>query len=181
MAFTIYYKHGQMRARLCPTAPFVVPQQLSQVKRDQSALFKTLPNEILLEITSYIEVEDRLCLGLTCKSLFYRLCQSTDFHIISASGHAYSDIPYCSHIKDLLKRMRPLTPKGQPKRTMALCCDCLRYRPKRVTYWKEMISKKNLRSLDLCAANDAAESWCTGESIQCPGCWFKGESDYIMD
>lgn len=28
MAFTIYYKHGQMRARLCPTAPFVVPQQV---------------------------------------------------------------------------------------------------------------------------------------------------------
>ncbi|KAH7241154.1 uncharacterized protein BKA55DRAFT_596505 [Fusarium redolens] len=159
---------------VCPTAPFVVPRQLLQVKQDQSALFKTLPNEILLEITSYIEVED------TCKSLFYRICLSANFRILSASGHRHRDLEFCAHLKNLLKRMRPLTPKGLPKRTMAICCDCVRYRHKRVAYWKKIISKKNLRSLDLCAANDAAESWCTGESMQCPRCWFRVESYYIM-
>jgi hypothetical protein len=84
------------------------------------------PTELLIHADSL----DPLCLALSCKRLL-QISASVSVKIPSLTISLSS----CPKTK-LLRRLMPLDARGRPKRSWAVCGDCLRYRPTRKSYWK---------------------------------------------
>ncbi|RKK27305.1 hypothetical protein BFJ66_g16720 [Fusarium oxysporum f. sp. cepae] len=117
--------------------PFIIPQELlNAVPRIFSPLVR-LPSELLLNLFSHVtDPIDQLCLALTCRRLL-QISSSLAVKIPSVSKHKYLPPPLCHGMLSLLRRLAPLDARGRPKRTSALCCDCLRYLPTKKSYWKK--------------------------------------------
>ncbi|KAM5373289.1 hypothetical protein ACJZ2D_007118 [Fusarium nematophilum] len=158
---------------------FVVPQELfgpptkssrrPRSRPNSSAPLVRLPNEIVLEIFSLVEHEDQLWLALTCKRLL-QVSACVSIEIPSAVKHQFR--PYCSNMHNFLKRVAPQDARGRPKKTVALCHDCLRYRPTRKTYWRGKKHEKCEESEQgLPGWERAVEHWRDRFSTQCPQCW----------
>jgi hypothetical protein len=123
-----------------------------------------LPVELLLEIFSHAGPEDQLCLALSCRWLLH-ISTARPLLISSAAGHR--SLPFCPRGQSLLRRIKPLDARGRQKRTLALCCDCLRYRPRRLSYWKGTTMADESGP----CWSWVLQSWKSTYSAQCPECW----------
>lgn len=135
-----------------------------------------LPSELLLILFSHIDDPiEQLCLALTCR----RLLQISSFRVVkipSISKHRYLPPPFCYRMFSLLRRLAPLDARGRPKRTLALCCDCLWYRPTRKSYWKKdgeryTTAKPGIGAWEIWDSRVSA--WTSSYSFQCPACWLR--------
>ncbi|SCN82888.1 unnamed protein product [Fusarium fujikuroi] len=118
--------------------PFIIPQELLSAVPTISSRLVRLPTELLLILFSHVtDPIDQLCLALTCR----RLLQISSFLVVkipSVSKHRYLPPPFCDRMFMLMRRLAPSGALGRrQKRTLALCCDCLRYQPTKKSYWKK--------------------------------------------
>lgn len=125
-----------------------------------------LPAEVLVIVLAEISSEDKTCLAITCKRLL-QMSTILPFSIPSVKVHRFYEP--CNRMQRLMCRMRPRDDEGQEKKTIAICNDCLRYRPKRGSYWEDMprdgVSETDWkRQLAL---------WSTLSMGECPQCWYK--------
>ncbi|KAI1378050.1 hypothetical protein F4677DRAFT_414300 [Hypoxylon crocopeplum] len=153
---------------------FAIPRTVlkeSLVKHQTSPLLK-LPNEILLRIFAYASWDEKLFFALTCKTLL-DVTTMTTVVIPSALSHRVHHLSGCPGMLSLLHLLGPRGPHGHPKETQGLCCDCYRYRPRRISYWKCIL--KHLLTEGACLTPEGYESavthWNTGYSYQCPECY----------
>jgi hypothetical protein len=123
-----------------------------------------LPTEILIQIFYHADPLDQLSLALTSKNLL-QISPYVSLKTLSPTGHRA--LCSCRKMEELLRRVKPLDARGRPKRTWAVCCDCLRYRPTRKSYWKG--KRKDWGSTDIWEYK--VESWNRRSSLQCPECW----------
>lgn len=141
-----------------------------------------LPSELLLHLFSHItDPIDQLCLALACR----RLLQVSSFlrvKIPSVAKHRYLPPPLCHRVLSLLRRLAPLDVRGRPKRSSALCCDCLRYRPKKKSHWKNDGERYAIMEpgIDVWEIWDnRVSSWTSSYSFQCPACLLKERLDVL--
>ena len=140
-----------------------------------------LPAELLLQIFSFGKSIDQLCLALTCRRLL-QISSIRPIKIPSVAIHRNLPPPQRSRVDlTLLRRLVPLDAQGQRKRTLALCCDCLKYRSTDDSYWEKdgerYVFQKpwegSWKSWDNIVAR-----WTRGTSFQCPACWLEEKSTY---
>lgn len=153
----------------------MVRQLLAAVPRVSSPLAR-LPSELLLHLFSHtIDPLDQLCLALTCR----RLLQVSSFLIVkipSVAKHRHLNSRSCCGMLPLLRRLAPVDARGRPMRTLALCCDCLWYRPTRKSYWTKDGKQYVLMEPGRCAQevwDDRVSAWTSRFSFQCPACWLR--------
>ena len=136
-----------------------------------SAAILHLPTEILLLIFHQAYRLDRLCLALTCKRLL-QVSSLLPLHIPSVPRHRLhvsTPATPCIGMVTLLRRLKLLGRTGRAKKTVALCCDCLRYRPTRKGFWNK--DAKGLQEVGSMYAWEAkVASWNRRSSLQCPAC-----------
>jgi hypothetical protein len=70
-------------------------------------------------------------------------------------------------MEELFRRVKPLDLRGRPKRSWAVCDDCLRYWPARRSYWKT--KREDWVEMETCEWT--VEDWSLRLSRQCPVCW----------
>lgn len=150
-------------------------QLLAAVPSVSSPLVR-LPSELLLQIFSHTtDPLDQLCLALTCR----RLLQVSSFLIVkipSVSKHRYLNSQSGCGMLPLLRRLVPVDARGRPRRTLALCCDCLWYRPTRKSYWTNDGNQYVLMEPGRHAQevwDGWVSIWTSKFSFQCPACWLK--------
>ena len=149
----------------CHRRPFVIPEKVSRTHHTPKPLSSQIsaPHHANLTLPSYhVDSLDQICLALTCK----RLLQISASVSVKTPSPTRSLSP-CPKMK-LLRRLMPLDARGRPKRTWAVCGDCLRYRPTRKSYWK---AKQSVR-VKTKAWEGVVKSWNVKYSLQCPECWF---------
>lgn len=141
-----------------------------------------LPPEVLLHLFSQaVNPVDQLCLALTCR----RLLQVSSLLVIripSVAKHRYLNPPSGCELFPMLRRLAPLGPNGRPNRTVALCCDCLWYRPTRKSYWKKDGDKYALVEPHEHARegwDGRVSSWKSRYSFQCPACWLRERTEIL--
>ncbi|KAH8661757.1 hypothetical protein BGZ61DRAFT_147698 [Ilyonectria robusta] len=96
--------------------------------------------------------------------------------IPSVAKHKYLPPPLRHRMLSLLRRLAPLNARGRPKRTSALCCDCLWYRPTKKSYWKKDGERYTLVKPGIGAWeiwDNRVSTWTSRFSFQCPACWLK--------
>ncbi|KAI1501063.1 hypothetical protein F5X99DRAFT_383770 [Biscogniauxia marginata] len=149
---------------------FRIPQMLESSPEIQRSRLLSLPTEILLQVFSDAGPVDKLCLALTCKRLLH-VSAMIPLKIPSAAKHRKRLSLACPAMLGIVRFFKPVDARGRPKKTLALCCDCYRYRPKRQSYWKGV--RKNYPTDSSCLAGymDVVPSWSSGYSFQCPACW----------
>lgn len=136
-----------------------------------------LPTELLLLLFSHIDDPiEQLCLALTCK----RLLQVSSFVVVkipSVSKHRYLPPPFCDRMLMLMRRLAPSGARGlRQKRTLALCCDCLRYQSTKKSYWKKDGKRYTTAKPGVGAWkiwDSTVWSWTSWYSFQCPACWLR--------
>ncbi|KAJ3455281.1 hypothetical protein MRS44_013881 [Fusarium solani] len=153
---------------------FKIPQTLlEQPQATQSSGLLALPNELLLQIFMHAGSVDQLFLALTCKRLL-NISSMTVTMIPCTSKHRASRLN-CSAMLALLHVVRPLDARGRFKKSLAPCCDCYRYRPKRKSYWKGVEKRYRRESASgiLVGHDSIVDSWSKkhSSSYQCPECW----------
>ncbi|KAH9903864.1 hypothetical protein F4778DRAFT_102490 [Xylariomycetidae sp. FL2044] len=166
--------HGQQSKGSTLWSAFIVPPMLLESSpTPQQSGIQSLPTELLLQIFSYAGLAGRFSLALTCKRLL-QVSSMTTLAIPSAAKHraAYHSAP-CTGMLDMMRLCAPLDARGHRKKTLALCCDCFRYRPKRKSYWKR--ARKHYPtpsdSSYLQFYMNFVQSWSSGSAYQCPTCW----------
>lgn len=133
-----------------------------------SAPLLLFPAELLLMVFDHAAPEDQLCLALTCRHLI-QFSRALSLRIPSTTKHR--SLPFCPRLDKLLRRLKPLNERGLPKRTLALCCSCLRYRPTRRSYWKA----KQIVDASPKVWESVLRGWNSKYSAQCPECWCEEE------
>lgn len=146
--------------------PFSIPQPLLNAIPINSSPLTRLPSEILVEIFNHVGLIDQLVLAFTCKHLLQvstlvSLKMSNFVGARLAEGSKQSSI-----MENLLKRVKPLTAAGRPKKGWQICVDCLRYRPVRMSYWKKK------RRTGPITWDGWVVHWNDGYSLQCPECKY---------
>lgn len=158
------------------TAAFVIPPDLLAAVPSVSSPLVRLPSELLLHLFSHtIDPLDQLCLALTCRRLL-QVSSCLSMKIPSVAKHRYLSWRSCGRILPLLRRLAPVDTRGRPSRTLALCCDCLWYRPTRKSYWIKDGNRYVLMEPGRFAQefwDDKVSIWTSRFSFQCPACWLK--------
>ncbi|KAI1398885.1 hypothetical protein F4819DRAFT_467001 [Hypoxylon fuscum] len=158
----------------CEIDKFIIPQQLLNVPCSLSARITELPTELLVGIFKHLKAEDRLCLALSCK----RILQSSSMvsiRIPLVAKHRLHPSPICPAMLSLLRRLAPQDALSHSrKKKLSLCCDCLRYRPKRKSYWKKEGKRYPTENPHAGVWEDIVMSWNSEYSFQCPSCCCDG-------
>ena len=139
----------------------------------QSCPFFSLPVEILLEIFDHADALDQIMLALSCKTLL-RVSTRVRMKILLHAEHAISC--QSSMLEQLLRRIRPLSKLGRPKRSWAVCLDCFRYRPIRKSYWKK---KEQFFAVEKLFWENKVNGWSMDISLQCPECAAQERSETL--
>ncbi|QPH02472.1 hypothetical protein C2857_006682 [Epichloe festucae Fl1] len=138
-----------------------------------SALLLALPTEILLLIISNARSVDQLFLALTCKHMLVTSSMAA-IMIPSAPKHRASRLS-CSAMLAILRVVQPRGARGRPLKTLAPCCVCYRYRPKKKGYWKGIGKRyREEHSYGILGDYDyVVDSWShrLSCSYECPECW----------
>ncbi|KAI5862438.1 hypothetical protein GGS23DRAFT_572377 [Durotheca rogersii] len=112
-----------------------------------------------------------VCLALACKRLLH-VSSMLNLSIPSAIKHRDLSPPQdCIAMRSLVHLICPVNARGQPVRTLAVCCYCCRYRTTKKSHWKKIIKEKfpgNRLMLEVVAYR--ISSWAQRDSIQCPEC-----------
>ncbi|KAH7175909.1 hypothetical protein EDB81DRAFT_751347 [Dactylonectria macrodidyma] len=163
-------------------AHFKVPTELLKSAPQGSSTLVRFPSELLVNLFTHVANPiDELCLALTCKR-FLQVSTFWELKIPSVAKHRYLPPPFCPYILSMMRRLAPLDSHGRLKRTTALCCDCLRYRPLRKSYWKEDGKRYSLEVPPEDADepwDDRVSIWKSKTSFQCPTCWLKEKMELL--
>ncbi|KAH7157831.1 hypothetical protein B0J13DRAFT_650521 [Dactylonectria estremocensis] len=163
---------------------FKVPTELLNAVSQGSSTLVRFPSELLVNIFTHLaNPVDELCLALSCK----RLLQVSTFwtlKIPSVEKHRFLRPPFCLSMLSMMRRLAPVDSKGRLKQTTGLCCDCLRYRPLKKTFWKEDGKRYKLEVPPEHADehwDDRVSIWKSKFSFQCPECWLKEKIEGLKE
>ena len=165
--------------------------------KTQSSGLLRLPPEILMHISSQADPVDRIPMALSCKKLLaisqIKRVDAPDPIAHRAPWSAnpawrFTDLDSlnpecrCGGLEVLLRQIRPRNTKGHVDRTLQLCVDCLKYLPRRKSYW---ISKRQDLETDAWDSevegdwDHAAQYFSTGIKMQCPKCRLQEHGNII--
>lgn len=120
---------------------------------------------------------DQVFLALTCKRML-AISSLITIKIPSAAKHRLYG-QNCSAMLAILQLLKPRGPRGRPLRSVALCCVCYRFMPKRKNYWDRLKEKhKGEYSGGVFRGYDhMVDKWCHkwSSSYECPGCWCEDQ------
>jgi F-box domain. len=147
--------------------------QLLKVEPLSTGTLLCLPVEVLVEIFNWCDYLDRMCFAMVCRRLL-QVSSLVRIRIPSVIKHQFLPPSTCPHIFLLLRRIEPRDDQGQRDRTLGLCCDCLRRRTRRKSFWgkyEDEYSTKLEKILNYW--QNAVRHWHDGYSFQCPECWCR--------
>ncbi|EFX05071.1 f-box domain containing protein [Grosmannia clavigera kw1407] len=152
--------------RPCPKTAFVIPTKLLEASPNTDAHILRLPTELLLSFLSLISTEDKICFALTCKRI---LQASTLQPFLIPSVDRHRSLGPCRHMQGLLARVKPRDAKGRKKKTIAICAYCVRYRPKKPSYWEKFFRE----GVSEAQWTGQLDLWSRLKIGECPECWYK--------
>ncbi|CDM27959.1 F-box domain, cyclin-like [Penicillium roqueforti FM164] len=132
----------------------------------------SLPPELIVDILNKCEHLDRMCLALTCKRLLH-VSSLVRIRIPSVPKHRFLPPSTCVDIFTLLRRIAPRDNSGRPEANIGLCCDCLRYRTRRIQYWDGYEDKYLEMGVEPEMWDNAVSHWHSKYYFQCPECWCR--------
>lgn len=74
-------------------------------------------------------------------------------------------------MEGFLRLVKPLTASGRAKNAWSVCNDCMRYRPRRKSYWKKRQGEWVSTEVWGDAWEGKVSGWNANYSLQCPGYW----------
>ena len=154
----------------------------------QESILINLPREIQLLIFTSCTPNDRIALALSCKELlklhtleplevprFNAHCAPWNASLKWKCNSSYLPACPCGGLEKLLLQCPPYLPGGRPARSRQLCVDCMKWLPRRASYWKEKADRFRNEFWD---KNHDAE-WTKATNLfsknlkrQCPKCYF---------
>ncbi|KND86304.1 hypothetical protein TOPH_09060 [Tolypocladium ophioglossoides CBS 100239] len=150
---------------------FLINERLLDASNNISSRLLVLPTELLIRIYQHAGRLDSLCLAMTSKRLI-QVAALVSLKRPCRMAHPAEAVESRSRhyvkIEGLLKRMQPLNKQGLPTRSYALCCDCLRHRPTRRSFWRAKRQAKMRASV----WDGAVTCWNRRYHLQCPECWW---------
>ncbi|KAF4582969.1 F-box domain containing protein [Ophiocordyceps camponoti-floridani] len=156
---------------------FKVPPTLKVMpwQNAQPSALEALPTELLLSIMTRLGPTEQLFLALTSKKLL-AISSLIKFAIPSARKHRAGGLN-CTAMLVVLRTLPPRGPNGRASKAWAPCCDCYRYRPKKLKgYWKQVGKRYTADDQSdpvFRGYGAVVESWghIRSSSYQCPECW----------
>lgn len=150
-----------------------------------------------MNICSQAELMDGVCLALSCKRMLdiSQLCAVKTPRPVSHRAPWSADPSWlyvdldslepecrCGQMEVFLRRIVPRNPRGRVDRTMQLCVDCMKYLPRRRTYWEARA--RVLRNSDW--DREVEEDWALASKyfgaaikMQCPQCRLQEHGNII--
>ncbi|KAG9233936.1 hypothetical protein BJ875DRAFT_29250 [Amylocarpus encephaloides] len=143
--------------------PFIVSQNVllsPTTQIQQSSKLLLLPSEILVMIFRFLRADplNQICLAFTCKQLL----ETSQLLNLKRPTLFYPKICRCQ-LRDK---------RGRVKVTWIVCYDCLRFRPRKQSYWKKKQSYWSQEKKELYGWENLLRSWASGSLLQCPDCWL---------
>lgn len=150
-----------------------------------------------MHISQQADPVDRVSLALSCKELL-AASQLRTLEVPHPMAHRapwsadpawrYTDPEsvkpecQCGGLEKLLRQIRPKNPKGHADRTLHLCVDCLKYLPRRKSWWlakREELGVNAYYGEVIFDWDHAAHNFSTGIRMQCPKCRLQEHGDLI--
>ncbi|KIX92577.1 uncharacterized protein Z520_11753 [Fonsecaea multimorphosa CBS 102226] len=162
--------------------PFIISQNVLTSPDNQSSPLFRLPHELLLEIFRLCRLPDQIAFAITCKHLLH-------VSTIVSLKVSRRECPDLQTMEKLLKVVRPLNKAGRVKKTWLNCLDCLRWRPRKKSYWTKKLQHLPFRDemratwmpwLDENSDNRVLR-WNENYSLQCPECWYHEQVEKMLE